>query len=91
MTGTSLPLMPPPPALKEGESYALTEEQKAFFLENGYVKLSNCFTREQAAAFTSQLWDRLGCTPDPKTWPKGQERVNMPWYVWTWRLGILVL
>ncbi|OTB08390.1 hypothetical protein M426DRAFT_52197 [Hypoxylon sp. CI-4A] len=55
----------------------LTQEQKDFFLENGYTKLTNCFTREQAAEVTEGVWTRLGMSPtDKKTWTK--ERTNMP-------------
>jgi hypothetical protein len=76
---STLPPLPSPPTLQEGETYALTQEQKEYFLENGYIKLDNCFSREQAAAFTSQLWDRLDANPDDKsTWPKDTDRINMP-------------
>ncbi|KAI1384602.1 uncharacterized protein F4822DRAFT_433143 [Hypoxylon trugodes] len=55
----------------------LTDEQKAFFLANGYLKLTNCFTREQAATVTDGVWTRLGMSPtDKRTWTK--ERTNMP-------------
>ncbi|KAI1805646.1 hypothetical protein F4811DRAFT_212305 [Daldinia bambusicola] len=55
----------------------LTQEQKDFFLANGYIKLSNCFTREQAAQVTEGVWTRLGMSPsDKSTWTR--ERTNMP-------------
>ncbi|KAK7952385.1 uncharacterized protein PG986_008113 [Apiospora aurea] len=55
----------------------LTEEQKQFFLKNGYLKLSRCFTREQAAEVTEGVWTRLGMSPDDKsTWT--QHKINMP-------------
>ncbi|KAK8048634.1 hypothetical protein PG994_010364 [Apiospora phragmitis] len=55
----------------------LTEEQKQFFLKNGYLKLSRCFTREQAAEVTEGVWTRLGMAADDKsTWT--QHKVNMP-------------
>ena len=55
----------------------LTEEEKAFFLKNGYVKLSGCFTREQAAEVTADVWTRLGFSAtDRDTWVR--ERTNMP-------------
>jgi len=31
--------------------YKLTEQQKQDFLENGWIKLNNCFSREKAAAW----------------------------------------
>ncbi|KAI1374576.1 hypothetical protein F4677DRAFT_425498 [Hypoxylon crocopeplum] len=55
----------------------LTQEQKDFFLANGYLKLTNCFTRDQAADVIEGVWTRLGMSPtDKSTWTK--ERVNMP-------------
>jgi hypothetical protein len=52
-------------------------EQVDHFLENGYIIVKNAFTREQAAAFTSEMWIRLGLDPNDKsTWDK--ERVHMP-------------
>ncbi|KAI0024773.1 hypothetical protein F4780DRAFT_554486 [Xylariomycetidae sp. FL0641] len=55
----------------------LTAEQKAFFLEHGYLKISNCFTRAQAADVTSGVWTRLGMSPtDKTTWTR--EWTNMP-------------
>ncbi|KAL7627026.1 hypothetical protein AAE478_003802 [Parahypoxylon ruwenzoriense] len=55
----------------------LTQEQKDFFLAHGYLKLENCFTREQAASMTEGVWTRLGMSAtDKSTWTK--ERTNMP-------------
>ncbi|KAI0118894.1 hypothetical protein GGR51DRAFT_554582 [Nemania sp. FL0031] len=55
----------------------LTNAQKEFFLEHGYLKLTNCFTREQAAEVCEGVWTRLGMSPtDKSTWTK--ERTNMP-------------
>ncbi|KAK6842630.1 hypothetical protein PG987_003490 [Apiospora arundinis] len=55
----------------------LTEEQKQFFLKHGYLKLANCFTREQAAEVTEGVWTRLGMSADDKsTWT--QKKINMP-------------
>lgn len=49
----------------------LTEEEKAFFLKNGYLKLRNCFTREQAAVVTEGLWARLGMSEEDRgTWTR---------------------
>ncbi|KAK3109415.1 hypothetical protein LTR53_017359 [Teratosphaeriaceae sp. CCFEE 6253] len=57
---------------------ALTDEQKQFWLEHGYIKLTNCFTRETSEAFSSPVWARLGADPNDKsTWP-AKERMNMP-------------
>ncbi|KAH9898878.1 hypothetical protein F4778DRAFT_782477 [Xylariomycetidae sp. FL2044] len=50
---------------------------KAFFLEHGYLKLSDCFTAEQAADMTANVWTRLGMSADDRaTWTRG--RTNMP-------------
>ena len=67
------------PGIIENSDYSLTEEQKAHFLEHGYVKVPKCFTREQAAEFTAKMWKRLGMDPDDKsTWTV--EKYNMPWH-----------
>ncbi|KAF1362398.1 hypothetical protein EJ07DRAFT_107613 [Lizonia empirigonia] len=59
------------------QQYQLSQEQIDFFLENGWLKLSNCFTKEQAAGLQSTLWTRLGMDPnDMSTWRT--ERTNMP-------------
>ncbi|KAI1772391.1 hypothetical protein F4818DRAFT_444216 [Hypoxylon cercidicola] len=55
----------------------LTQEQKDFFLANGYLKLTGCFTQEQADEVTEGVWTRLGMSPtDKATWTR--ERTNMP-------------
>jgi hypothetical protein len=49
--------------------YQLSQEQIDFFLENGWIKLSNCFTRDQAEGIQTLLWTRLGMDPnDMSTW-----------------------
>lgn len=59
--------------------YALTEAQKAQFLEHGFVKIEQCFSGAQAADFTANMWPRLGMSPtDKSTWTA--ERTNMPWH-----------
>jgi hypothetical protein len=67
------------PSVIENPDYALTEGQKAQFLKHGFVKISQCFTRAQAADFTSTMWTRLGMDPNDKnTWT--EEKTNMPWH-----------
>jgi hypothetical protein len=54
----------------------LTDAEKAFFLEHGYLKLTHCFTREQAAEVCEGVWTRLGMSPtDKSTWTR--ERTNV--------------
>jgi hypothetical protein len=61
------------------EQYKLSQEQIDHFLQHGWVKLSNCFTREQSAELQTTLWTRLGMDPnDMTTWHT--ERTNMPWH-----------
>ncbi|KAJ7670352.1 hypothetical protein B0H17DRAFT_1183722 [Mycena rosella] len=56
---------------------SLTAAQKSHFLTHGFVHLSACFSRDASAAFTANLWTRLGMSPDDKsTWHN--ERTNMP-------------
>ena len=55
----------------------LNEEQINHFLQHGWLKLSDCFTQEQASKLTSSVWTRLGMDPaDKSTWTT--ERINMP-------------
>ncbi|KAF1935997.1 hypothetical protein EJ02DRAFT_414752 [Clathrospora elynae] len=61
------------------EQYKLSQEQEKFFLENGWLKLEKCFTREQADGLQETLWTRLGMDPeDMSTWHT--ERTNMPFF-----------
>ena len=55
----------------------LTPEEVDHFMQHGWVKLSDCFTQEQADNITANLWTRLGMSPEDKsTWHT--ERINMP-------------
>lgn len=55
----------------------LTEVEKEHFLTHGYIRLTNCFTQEQATEITKDVWTRLGMSPtDKSTWTKSQ--INMP-------------
>ncbi|KAJ4365665.1 hypothetical protein N0V83_008285 [Neocucurbitaria cava] len=61
------------------EQFRLSQEQIDHFLEHGWIKLENCFTREQAEGLQSTLWTRLGMDPnDMSTWHT--ERTNMPFF-----------
>ncbi|WQF76144.1 hypothetical protein CDEST_01158 [Colletotrichum destructivum] len=54
----------------------LTEAQKEHFRQNGWLKLSNCFTKDQADWVAKDVWTRLGMDPNDKsTW---RHRTNMP-------------
>ena len=47
----------------------LSAEQIEQFLEHGWVKIENCFTREQAEEVQKTLWTRLGMDErDMSTW-----------------------
>jgi uncharacterized protein YbdZ (MbtH family) len=51
------------------EQFALSQEQVDFFLENGWVKIEACFTRERAEELQETLWTRLDMDPnDMSTW-----------------------
>ena len=51
------------------KQYKLSQEQIDHFLEHGWIKLSNCFTRKQAEDLQMTLWTRLGMDPnDISTW-----------------------
>ncbi|KAJ5279733.1 hypothetical protein N7478_005105 [Penicillium angulare] len=55
--------MPPHP------TYKLSPEQIAHFMQYGYVRVPQCFSREKAAVWTADVWTRLGFSPtDKSTW-----------------------
>lgn len=55
----------------------LTDEQVEHFLDRGYVKIPQAFTREQAEDMTKDLWIRLDFDPNDKsTWTA--ERLHLP-------------
>ncbi|KAL1995476.1 hypothetical protein VTN49DRAFT_1663 [Thermomyces lanuginosus] len=63
--------------MPESNNYALTQEQKDHFMKYGYIRLTNCFSKEKAAEWTKDLWTRLGMSPtDKETWTS--ERIHMP-------------
>ena len=48
---------------------SLTQDEIQQFIEDGFVKLENCFSDELAEAGRSILWKDTGCDPnDPTTW-----------------------
>lgn len=55
----------------------IAQEDIDHFMKHGWIKLSDCFTREQAENLTSNVWTRLGMDEsDKSTWHT--ERINMP-------------
>ena len=45
------------------------------FIQRGWIKLSGCFSREQALEQTRRACERLYCSlDDPATWPEGRMR-----------------
>lgn len=63
--------------MTQTETYRLSDEQKQFWLQHGFLKIPKCFTRQAAQDFSSTVWTRLGASADDKsTWPV--ERLNMP-------------
>lgn len=51
------------------QQYKLSEGELEHFLKHGWIKLSNCFTKEQADDLQKNLWTRLGMDPsDRSTW-----------------------
>ncbi len=48
---------------------SLTQDEIKQFIEDGFVKLENCFSDRLAEAGRSILWKDTGCDPsDPTTW-----------------------
>lgn len=61
----------------EPGNYKLSQEQIDHFMRHGYVRLTNCFSRDKAAEWTADVWTRLGYSPtDKSTWTS--ERIHMP-------------
>jgi hypothetical protein len=55
----------------------LSAEQIDSFIEHGYVRIPECFTRADAQPWLDEAWVRLGYDrDDPSTWV--QQRVHMP-------------
>lgn len=51
--------------------YKLSDEQISHFLEHGFLRVRECFSREQASEWTSDVWTRLGYSEANKaTWAK---------------------
>ncbi|KAJ5635909.1 uncharacterized protein N7484_009222 [Penicillium longicatenatum] len=57
--------------------YKLSPEQIAHFMQFGYVRVPERFSRDKAAAWTADVWTRLGMSStDKTTW--GSECTHMP-------------
>jgi hypothetical protein len=55
----------------------LSPEQIDSFIEHGYLRIPECFTRADAQPWLDEAWVRLGYDrDDPSTW--AQQRVHMP-------------
>ncbi|KAL9105446.1 MAG: hypothetical protein Q9227_009380 [Pyrenula ochraceoflavens] len=55
----------------------LTPDQISQFMTNGYVKIPQAFSKEDAAHWTKDVWTRLGMSPtDKSTWTS--YKINMP-------------
>ena len=55
----------------------LTPEQRAHFLDHGWVRIPRAVPREHIELFTKDVWIRLGYDKnDPSTWE--EERFRMP-------------
>ncbi|KAK0290586.1 hypothetical protein LTR35_000017 [Friedmanniomyces endolithicus] len=55
----------------------LTQQDVDHFLQHGWLKLSDCFSQQQADDLIETVWTRLGMSPtDKSTWHT--ERINMP-------------
>lgn len=64
-------------ALETGKYKYLTPAQVTFFMVHGFVRLTDCFSPEKAAEWTSNIWARLGMDPNDKsTWTL--PRIHMP-------------
>jgi hypothetical protein len=51
------------------DNTVLTAQDVEQFLDKGYVRVRDCFTREAGAHHSDQIWERLGYhADDPSTW-----------------------
>ena len=54
----------------ERHDMVLSEQQIAFFKQQGYLILENFIAPEQMAAWRGQFWNHVGADPaDPASWP----------------------
>jgi len=50
-------------------NYRLSPAQINHFMRHGWVRVPQCFSREKAAEWTADVWNRLGFSPsDKSTW-----------------------
>lgn len=56
-----------PDRMSSNSNYKLSQEQIDHFMKYGYVRVPDCFSREKAAAWTADVWTRLGFSPTDKT------------------------
>ncbi|GAB7365852.1 hypothetical protein MBLNU230_g7183t1 [Neophaeotheca triangularis] len=55
----------------------ITQEEIDHFMQHGWLKLENCFTKQQSDDLIGTVWTRLGMSStDKSTWHT--ERINMP-------------
>ena len=65
------------PTMHQSKFKQLTSEEVDKFMQYGYLRISQCFSREQAADWCADVWTRLGFDPkDKASWTR--ERTNMP-------------
>jgi len=58
----------------------LSDEDKQQFIEKGYVRLEQCFTKEHADWMLKDMWVRLGIDKkDESTWGK-RDKMNLPFH-----------
>ncbi|EEY22775.1 conserved hypothetical protein [Verticillium alfalfae VaMs.102] len=67
-----------PPTSPETRTHAapLTDAQKEHFRAHGWLRVTECFTQEQADWVNKDLWSRLGMDPNNKS--SWQARTHMP-------------
>ena len=58
-----------------GQYRVLSDEDVDNFMRHGFVHLKNTFTQDKAKEWMSDMWTRLGLSPDTTHWPI--ERCNM--------------
>ncbi|KAF3347667.1 Putative polyprenol reductase [Verticillium dahliae VDG2] len=67
---------PPTSSDTRTKAAPLTDAQKEHFRAHGWLRLTECFTQEQADWVNKDLWSRLGMDPDDKS--SWRARTHMP-------------
>jgi hypothetical protein len=76
------------------QQHQLSQEQIDHFVKHGWLKLENCFSKDQAGDLQKNLWTRLGMDPeDMSTWyviPISSQTSNKSLFLESSTTGVLL-